>query len=150
MTIPISCEELQCLVDFLEEDRTYPHLTLLCADIAKLLHERYSIRHIQSLLNALKINTKTKQIKFTLPEIPKYPKKQFDRILTPSGKCPIALKNADFDTVIQWISDVLQYGLDSHRIFTPEAVKYYAKSFDFSTEQSTLIQDFIDIIMEEA
>ena len=61
-------------------------------------------------------------------------------ILTPSGRCPIALKSTDPEAVWSWADAVRSYGFSNGRFYTVRAIHYWVRDFyDINTSDHAAV-----------
>lgn len=66
----------------------------------------------------------------------------FSIVITPAGKCPVELKGVDENSVSEWSEGLRKFGASRCELYTPDAMKYYVRSFYsvFSEEYKTVCE----------
>lgn len=72
------------------------------------------------------------------------------QIITPAGKCPVALMGTDRESVEKWAHAVIKVGLQANRQYMPSALQYWVREFyDFGTDDHEQVCQIIDEMFEE-
>lgn len=65
-------------------------------------------------------------------------------IAIPAGKCPVKLKNYDYDEVIGWCEEVLSVGRNKSITYLPSALIFFAQQFfNISSKEYKTVVDHI-------
>ena len=72
------------------------------------------------------------------------------QIITPAGKCPVALKGIDQESVQKWAQAVIDVGLQSNRQYMPSALQYWVREFyEYGTDDHEQVCQIIDEMFED-
>ena len=79
-----------------------------------------------------------------IPERKKPVKSRYQRILTPSGYCPVKLKELDKDSIVYWAQNVQALGFEEGQHYLASALRYFMRQFiDPLTQEYRLASSYI-------
>lgn len=67
------------------------------------------------------------------------------RVIVPSGKCPVVLEETTEEAVLKWINEIIE-NTSSTKLYLPSAYKYWARQIFFNDREKT--EEVIKVINE--
>ena len=67
------------------------------------------------------------------------------RVIVPSGKCPVVLEKTTEEAVLKWINEIIE-NTSSTKLYLPSAYKYWARQIFFNDREKT--EEVIKVINE--